>query len=81
LLRVVQKVGPAVMKAVNAHGFNLVANTNKAAGQMIFHVHFHLVPRFEGDRAITVKKYAYGEGEIKKVAESIANFIKQDLSP
>jgi diadenosine tetraphosphate (Ap4A) HIT family hydrolase len=30
-------------------GFNLGANIGAAAGQTIFHVHLHLIPRFAGD--------------------------------
>jgi diadenosine tetraphosphate (Ap4A) HIT family hydrolase len=30
-------------------GFNLGVNIGAAAGQTIFHVHIHLIPRFAGD--------------------------------
>lgn len=30
-------------------GFNLGVNVGQAAGQTIFHVHLHLIPRYEGD--------------------------------
>jgi len=30
-------------------GFNLGTNAGKASGQSIFHCHFHLIPRREGD--------------------------------
>tara|TARA_E500000178_G_C16844940_1_gene672380 strand:- start:63 stop:461 length:399 start_codon:yes stop_codon:yes gene_type:complete len=30
-------------------GFNLGTNVGKASGQSIFHCHFHLIPRREGD--------------------------------
>ena len=30
-------------------GFNLGVNVGKAAGQTVFHVHLHLIPRYEGD--------------------------------
>jgi diadenosine tetraphosphate (Ap4A) HIT family hydrolase len=30
-------------------GFNLGINVGEAAGQTIFHVHLHLIPRYNGD--------------------------------
>ncbi len=30
-------------------GYNLGVNVGEAAGQTIFHVHLHLIPRFRGD--------------------------------
>ena len=32
-------------------GFNMGVNCGKAAGQSIFHVHLHLIPRYAGDMA------------------------------
>ena len=32
-------------------GFNLGVNVGQAAGQTVFHVHLHLIPRYEGDVA------------------------------
>lgn len=45
----IQKVGKVLMKKYNADGFNLALNNGKAAGQLVGHVHFHLLPRKEGD--------------------------------
>ena len=30
-------------------GYNIGVNVNAAAGQSIFHVHIHLIPRYTGD--------------------------------
>ncbi len=32
-------------------GFNLGVNVGQAAGQTVFHVHLHLIPRYDGDVA------------------------------
>ena len=31
------------------NGFNIGINVNEAAGQSVFHVHIHLIPRYKGD--------------------------------
>ena len=50
ITKTVQKVGKAVAKAMDADGFNVVQSNERAAGQVVFHVHFHVIPRKEGDK-------------------------------
>jgi len=38
-----------LMKAEDFDGFNIVNNNFKAAGQIIKHVHFHIIPRRKND--------------------------------
>jgi len=33
----------------NPDGYNVGVNVSEAAGQSIFHVHIHLIPRYAGD--------------------------------
>ncbi len=47
--RTLQKIGSAAMKATMADGFNVLQNNREAAGQVIHHLHFHIIPRFSGD--------------------------------
>lgn len=43
-------VSSAVTEATNAEGLNIIQSNGKAAGQSVFHLHVHIVPRKEGDR-------------------------------
>ena len=36
-------------KRFHPNGFNVGINVNQAAGQSVFHVHIHLIPRYKGD--------------------------------
>ncbi|OGL66347.1 hypothetical protein A2856_01465 [Candidatus Uhrbacteria bacterium RIFCSPHIGHO2_01_FULL_63_20] len=49
LMDLSQRLAPAVLKAVGADAFNLSTNNGRAAGQLIAHTHFHLIPRFPTD--------------------------------
>ncbi|XP_078150270.1 histidine triad nucleotide-binding 3 [Carex rostrata] len=40
----------AIMRAAQCDSFNFLVNNGKAAGQVIFHTHFHIIPRKAGDR-------------------------------
>lgn len=45
-----KKVAAAVKSATDADGISIIQQTGKAAGQDIFHIHLHVVPRFEGQK-------------------------------
>src|ERR1700761_7670978 len=48
MMATTQKVARAVDKALAPDGIQLKQYTRAPAGQSIFHVHFHIVPRWEG---------------------------------
>jgi histidine triad (HIT) family protein len=49
LMRVTQRVADAVHRALEPDGINLLHATGEAAGQTVFHVHLHVVPRWFDD--------------------------------
>lgn len=44
----VQKVARAVQAAFSADGLTIFQFSEPAGGQTVFHLHFHVLPRFEG---------------------------------
>lgn len=49
LVLAVQTVANQIVILVGADGFNIIQSNKKAAGQVIPHLHFHIIPRSEGD--------------------------------
>jgi histidine triad (HIT) family protein len=45
----VQRVARAVQRAFDAPGVLIMQFNEAAAGQTVFHTHFHVIPRFEGE--------------------------------
>ncbi|MCK4292312.1 MAG: HIT family protein [Planctomycetes bacterium] len=67
------KIADAVTGAVNSDGYNLLCNNGTAAGQLIEHVHFHIIPRNVGDGVFDRwPAYKYPEGKIEAIAASIS---------
>ncbi len=49
LLKVCKKTASKIVEEVGADGFNLIVNNGKVAGQIIPHVHWHILPRKKDD--------------------------------
>jgi len=70
------KIAGAVSSAVGADGYNVLCNNGRAAGQVVDHLHFHIIPRKAGDGVFTQwPSYKYAQGK----AELIAAKIKSKL--
>ena len=76
LLPVAKKVAKAVKEVTGCDGINLLQNNGTAAGQSVFHLHVHVVPRFDGDGLLPVwPQGSYAEGEANELAKKIAEKI------
>ncbi len=49
LLNCIKNTSLKLMEKYNANGFNIVNNNFESAGQVIKHIHFHILPRKEKD--------------------------------
>lgn len=77
LLAALSAVGGAVMEATGADGLNLMQNNHEAAGQLVHHAHFHLVPRFADDGLRLWPQAGYDDPEqMRKLAATIAGLLK-----
>ena len=65
-IKVVQLVSGAVQRAFEAPGIMIAQLNGAAAGQTVFHLHFHIMPRFEG---LDFKLHAREVEDGEKLAE------------
>jgi len=66
------QVVKAVTSAIKAEGYNLLLNNNRCAGQVIPHMHLHIIPRKAKDGVLfNWNPQPYKEGEMAKVAKNI----------
>ena len=78
IIKVLPKIAKAVVRGVQADGFNVGVNNGAAAGQIIQHVHFHVIPRFKDDGYKSWGQRKYKEGESAKIAEQIREAMLLD---
>ncbi|MBZ9910097.1 HIT family protein [Mesorhizobium sp. BR115XR7A] len=76
LFTVVQKVARAVKKAFDADGVTIIQFNEPASGQTVYHLHVHVIPRFDG---IPLKPHS-GEIEKPEVLAENARRIKAALA-
>jgi histidine triad (HIT) family protein len=67
----VRDISKAVKSGVNADGINVVINNDAAAGQLVFHSHIHIIPRFSKDGLRSWPGKEVGEMELAESAEKI----------
>jgi histidine triad (HIT) family protein len=66
------RIAAAVTKAMESDGYNVLCNNGRAAGQLVEHLHFHIIPRNANDGVLKRwPSYKYEEGKIEVVAEKI----------
>ena len=68
---VAKRVAAALKKAYNCDGVNILQNNGEAAGQTVFHLHIHVIPRFVGDTVSMHWKPGEMPADMEEIAETI----------
>lgn len=66
------RIAQAVLAATGTEAYNVLQNNGRTAGQLVDHVHFHIIPRVDADGLgyrWNAKKYP--EGKDKKIQQAI----------
>ncbi|AVP37380.1 HIT family protein [Staphylococcus felis] len=74
-------VANAIKKAFNPDGLNIIQNNGEYASQSVFHIHFHLIPRYENDIDGFGYHWETHENDIddtqkESIAKTITQYIK-----
>jgi histidine triad (HIT) family protein len=73
--RVLPRICRAVMKATGATAYNVLQNNGTIAHQVVQHVHFHVIPKYEDGSGLGIgwKAGKLSPEEGKALGEAIAN--------
>ncbi|MFC7063534.1 HIT family protein [Halobacillus seohaensis] len=76
----VPKVANAIKSAYDPIGLNLLNNNEEPAGQSVFHLHIHLIPRYGDNDGFepnwTVHTDDYTNDDLQMIAQEISQNIK-----
>ena len=76
MIAAVKKVAPAILEATGMSDFCLGSNNGRGAGQIVDHIHFHIMPRCAGDGHEHWHGLPYEAGKDKEVANKIRKTLK-----
>ena len=77
LMQGIIKVAKAVKKGTRAKGVNIISNNGAEAGQIVGHLHFHIIPRFDKTEFPLLPREEYAsDTEKSAVAEKIRKAVK-----
>lgn len=83
IMQIAQQVSQAIRATdLRCEGINFLINDGAAAGQEVFHVHLHVIPRYRGD---SIRYSLTGDvpplrDELDRVAQEIRNHWPGELS-
>lgn len=69
---VAKKVATAMQKVLKCDGINILQNNGEAAGQTVFHLHMHVIPRYKDDKV----QITWDNGE---PAEQLSDALLEEL--
>lgn len=70
----VRATGRLLVDRLGASGLNIVSNVGEDAGQSVFHLHVHLIPRYAEDAGFAAMvERAPGEGDLDAVHAALTD--------
>ena len=74
---VAKKIATILKEETGCEGINILQNNGEAAGQTIFHLHIHIIPRYKGDVANIKWDHIEPDSEyLEKLAQTVQEKMK-----
>ena len=67
------------MNSVDAEGFCIEQNNETAAGQIVMHTHFHIIPRFKDDNLTHWPSKPTSQQELNQIKEKIEENLNNKI--
>ena len=79
LMSALRLLSRAIKKAFSAEGIHIRQNNEPAAGQDVFHLHFHIIPRYQGDDFETEKYERLPLQKRKEISERLKPVVQSEM--
>ncbi len=71
VMLVVKKMGKLLKEKLGVVGYNVTENNDPISGQIVPHLHFHVIPRHAGDGHVQWPQSEYGPGEVEEILKKL----------
>jgi histidine triad (HIT) family protein len=75
-METVRKIAPALEDGLGVQGVNLEMNNRERAGQIVDHVHVHVIPRYPGDGLRHWPQSTYKENEAEEILKKVRGCLQ-----
>lgn len=76
MYKLAKKIAVALKKSVKADGITITQQNESAAGQEVFHLHVHVIPRYTGQRLM---RFTEAKEAARTRLDEVADLIKQQM--
>ncbi|MBH0228716.1 HIT family protein [Halobacillus yeomjeoni] len=77
----VPKISNALKKTYEPIGMNVLNNNEEPAGQSVFHLHIHLIPRYGKQDGFGAKWEVHSDDYTTEQLQQIASEVNQNIAP
>jgi histidine triad (HIT) family protein len=67
----VKTIGKLLKEKLNIVGYNVLTNNDPVAGQIVPHIHWHIIPRAQDDGLRLLSSGKYKDGEAEEIIKTI----------
>ncbi|MFH0832989.1 MAG: HIT family protein [Candidatus Aenigmatarchaeota archaeon] len=72
MIVVVKKIAEHVRIKMGTDSMNIIQNNGRISGQIVNHIHFHIIPRFENDKVIfSYRRVELSEKDLNEIHEKL----------